>query len=297
MRNQTWYAKAGSWQRIGQAPIVPTDPATPKPLVGAATLNDSQASFTDLENDVGSLLIRRSYSGPDILPANFGATKAAIDAGVRESMWSFKPNPATFAAGGNDTWFNSFLDSIPSGHRMIIILWHEPEDNIANGEFSLAEWKAANNHLGALVHAKGRAELRTAICLMGSWTFNPASPYYTTEYWDAGFSSAIDYIGLDPYNSNSSFTKFSNDANLARAMNWAALHQKQVILPEFGCIDDPGGDPSKKVAWINDAYQYSVSANMYAICYFNMDGTIPDVPLSTPESLTAYANANADSKI
>lgn len=295
MRNSSWYAKNGQWQRLGQLPITPGAP-TQKPLVGGATLSDTAQSFSDFEAQVGTLFIRRSYAGAGILPATYAASTAGIDAGVRESMWSFKPTPSAFAAGDNDAWFNSFLASIPSGQKVIFMLWHEPESKIKAGNFTLAEWQAANNHMGQLVHATGRPELRTAICMLGAWTFDPTSPYYATEYWDSGFDTSIDYVGFDPYTQNGHFTRLDADVNFMRAMTWATTtHNKQVILPEFGAIDD--SDATKKASWITDTYNYCVSADMYAISYFDLDGSIVTVPLTTPEAIAAYANANADSKV
>lgn len=295
MRNSTWYAKSGQWQRIGQTSITPGAP-TGKPLIGAATPSDTQASFTSLEGQVGTLLARRSYSGTGSFPATFADSNAAIDVGVRESVWSFKPTPATFAAGGNDTWFNGFLSSIPNGQKVIFIMWHEPEDNIKNGEFTLADWKAANNRMGQLIHATGRPDLRAAICLLGAWTFDPSSPYHTNEYWDSGFASNIDYVGFDPYTTDGHFTRLDADVNFQKAMTWATVtHAKRVILPEFGAIDNAVA--TKKSTWITDVYNYAVSANMYSILYFNAPGTIATVPLTTTEAITAYSNANANSKV
>jgi hypothetical protein len=290
---QTWYAKNDTWQRLGHTSIPPGTGPTPKPLVGAATSNDTALSFSDLEAQVGTLAIRRSYAGPGVFPATYAASTAGIDAGVRESMWSFKPTPAAFAAGDHDAWFNAFLTSVPVNQKVIFILWHEPEDNIRNGEFTLSDWKTANNHLGQLVHATGRAELRTAVCLLGAWTFTPGSPYYSTDYWDSGFTTNIDYIGLDPYNTTNAFLNLGDDANFVTAMNWATVtHDKQVVLSEFGCID--AVDPTRKANWITASYDYAISSNMYAICYFNISGS---QPLTTSESIAAYSNANADSKI
>lgn len=128
MRNETWYAKSGVWKRIGQSDISPPAPPVPKPLLGGATSGDTSSSFSSFESQVGALRIRRSYAGSGVFPSTYAASNAGIDAGVRESLWSFKPTPATFAAGGNDTWFNSFLSSIPNGQKVIFILWHFPED-------------------------------------------------------------------------------------------------------------------------------------------------------------------------
>lgn len=295
MRNSTWYAKSGQWQRIGQTSITPGAP-TGKPLIGAATHSDTQASWDSMVSQVGTMLIRRSYAGSGSFPATFADSNAGIDAGVRESMWSFKPTPATFAAGGNDTWFNGFLNSIPNGQKVIFIMWHEPEDNIKNGDFTLADWKAANNRMGQLVHATGRPDLRTAICMLGAWTFDPSSPYHSIEYWDVGFDTNIDYVGFDPYTTDGHFTRLGADVNFQKAMTWATTtHGKRVILPEFGAIDSTPA--TTKASWITDTYNYAVSANMYAISYFNDTGTIPTVPLTTTEAITAYSNANANSKV
>jgi hypothetical protein len=297
VRNQTWHAKSGVWKRIGQSDITPPAPPVPKPLIGAATHGDTAQTFSDLEGQVGTLLIRRSYSGSGVFPATYAASNAGIDASVRESMWSFKPTPATFAAGTNDSWFNGFLNSIPNGQKVIFILWHEPEDNIKNGDFTLAAWKAANNHLGQLVHATGRPELRTAICMLGAWTFDPSSPYHTNEYWDSGFDANIDYVGFDPYNQSSNFTRLDADVNFMKGMTWAqTTHNKTVILPEWGCIDDPGGDATKKANWITDTYNFCLSNDMYAALYFNDTGTIATVPLTTSESIAAFSSINAASK-
>lgn len=298
MSKTTWHAKGNVWERVGKDPIVPPAPTSEKPIIGAATQSDTQLSFSNLESQVGSLLMRRSYTGPDIFPATYAASTAGIDAGVRESMWSFKPVPSEFAAGDHDAWFDSFLDSVPNGQKVIFMMWHEPEDQIRDGDFSLADWKAANNRMGQLVHAKGRPELRTAICLLGAWTFDPTSPYHTTEYWDTGFNMNIDYVGFDPYVSNGNFTLLENDPNFMTAMAWANVtHGKQVILPEFGASDDPGGDPTKKADWITGTYQSAISMGMYSICYFNLNLTVPDVELITPEAIAAFSDINADSKV
>lgn len=298
MSKTTWHAKDNLWKRVGKDPITPPAPTSDKPLIGAATQSDTEASFTSLESQVGTLLMRRSYTAAGVFPATYAASTAGIDAGIRESMWSFKPVPSAFAAGDHDTWFNGFLDSVPNGQKVIFIMWHEPEDQIRDGDFTLADWKAANNRMGQLVHAKGRAELRTAICLLGAWTFDPLSPYYTTDYWDSGFSANIDYVGFDPYSSTSAFTRLDDDPNFMQAMTWAnSTHGKQVILPEFGCSDDPGGDATKKASWITDTYQYAISAGMYSICYFNLDLTVSDVELTTPEAIAAFSDINADSKV
>lgn len=295
LRNSSWYASNNVWRRVGQIPITPGAPLT-KPVIGAATLSDTSTSFSSLESSVGTLYIRRSYAASGSFPATYAASNAGIDSGVRESIWSFKPTPSDFAAGTNDSWFNSFLDSIPSGQKVIFMLWHEPENEINTSQFTLADWKLANNHMGSLVHAKGRPELRTAICLLGSWDFDPSSPYHTWDFWDSGFEDAIDYIGFDPYTSDGNFIDVSADTYFQNAMTWATTtHNKPVILPEFGAIDNV--DATKKATWITNTYNYAVSHNIYSICYFDIDMDASHTySLTTTESFTAFSNINASSK-
>jgi len=295
-----WHAQNGLWRRLGSNPISPGQ-VSGKPVIGAALPGNDEPSWETFEGQVGTLAIRRSYAGLSggnpVLPATFAASTAAIDVGHRESVWSFKATPSVFAAGGNDAWFSSFLDSIPANHKTIIILWHEPEGELNSGDFTLADWKAANNHMGAMVHAKGRSELRSAICLIGAWNYEPSNPGKNTEFWDSGFTANIDYIGFDPYASNGSFTDLTNNQYFMQAYNWAVSHSKPVMLPEFGCSDDPNGDPTKKATWIENTYQFGISASMYALLYFNENGSTANTVLTTPESIAAFSSINADSKV
>jgi len=297
--SSVWHAQSGQWQRLGSTSISPGTTISAKPIIGGSIASNLEADFESFETTCagGPLLIRRSYAGSLVFPSTFAASNAGIDVGRRESIWSFKPTPSTFAAGGNDTWFNNFLDSIPSGHKTMIILWHEPEGELNKGQFTLADWKAANNRMGAMVHAKNRPELRSAICVIGSWGFDPRNPGVGTEFWDSGFTVNIDYIGFDPYNSGGDFTDLTNQPYFVEALDWASSHNKQVLLPEFGCSEDPNGDHTKKATWIQHTYQLGISANMYAMLYFNADGPGGTTMLTTTESKAAFTSINADSKI
>jgi len=299
-----WHAQNGLWRRLGSNPISPGQ-TSGKPIIGAAIASNLEVDWETFETQVsGTVNIRRSYAGltandpnQPVLPATFAASTAGIDDGHRESAWSFKAIPSVFAAGTNDAWFSSFLDSIPANHKTIIMLWHEPEGQINSGQFTLTDWKAANNHMGAMVHAKGRSELRSAICLIGDWNYKPSNPGHNTEFWDSGFTANIDYIGFDPYVSGGVFTPLNNQTYFMQAYDWAVSHSKPIFFPEWGCADDPGGDATKKANYITNAYQFGKSANLYAMLYFNENGSTGNTLLSTPESIAAYSSINADSKV
>lgn len=291
MSVETWHAQHGSWQRIGLNPLAPGPNTSGKPVIGAAIGGNALVTVPGLEAQVGPLLLRRSYAGPLVFPVDFASSAAGMDVGVRESVWSFKPTPSVFATGGNDAWFSSFLDSIPSGHKTIIILWHEPEVSIINNhDFTLAEWQAANNHMGAMVHAKSRPELRAAICIQGGYTFNPSSGFNTTEFWDSGFAQNLDYIALDTYERQR--VRYADDPYQLQAVSWATSHGKQVFMAEYGCDPDPN-DINAQGAWILDSYAFGIAAGFYAMSYWdNLDTTIADAP-----SFQAFASINTDSKV
>lgn len=295
MSDPIWHAVNGKWKRLGSNPVEPGRMSN-KPLVGAALNQTTPEAWATFEAQVGTLLIRRSYAAPMVFPATFAASTAGHDIGKRESMWSFKPDPPVFAAGGNDVWFNSFLDSIPSGHKTIIILWHEPEEELLNGSFTLSEWQAANNRMGQLVHAKGRPELRSGICTMGPWDFNTSNPAYYTEFWHADFATNIDYVGFDPYNFTDA-TYLDLQPNFLSAISWAQAKNKPIIIPEWGGAEDPGGDVTKKAQFIQHMYDYFTSIGCYAVLYFNNSNGTTTVPLYTsPQAMAAFASINAHSK-
>jgi hypothetical protein len=107
--------------------------------MGSASAVD-HAAFGELDTAAGPLRACRTYDRA--LPRSFSASKAAgdVDAG-RRTYWSFKPNVRRFTSDrAAQAAFSAFLDTIPSGHETVIVAWHEPEDNIDRGEFTLAAW-------------------------------------------------------------------------------------------------------------------------------------------------------------
>ena len=47
-----------------------------------------------------------------------------------------------------------FFDTAPTGHPIYYVYYHEPEDNIAHGEFTAADYKAAWAHVVALANQR-----------------------------------------------------------------------------------------------------------------------------------------------
>jgi hypothetical protein len=247
---------------------------TSPPLMGAAAIDTT--TFNRLNASAGPLKVRRTYSGA--IPTSFARSIAASDvAAGRVSYWSFRPNPKTFAGDkAQQAKLSTFLNTIPKGHKTVVIALHEPEDEIRRGAFTLAQWGAANNKVSEIVKAKKRPELRFGISLMGPWTFDSRSPYYKYKWESVLNFSRVDVVGVDPYKfrstdpslqsiltkSNSGLGRTSNPSTMAKIRSWG----KPVALTEWGVVtrDRRTGaaiSSTTRAAWIKAGYAWMKSWN------------------------------------
>ena len=281
---------------------------TSPPLMGAAAIDTT--TFNKLNTAAGPLKVRRTYSGA--IPASFAKSIAASDvAAGRVSYWSFRPNPKTFATDtAAQAKLSTFLNTIPKGHKTVVIALHEPEDEIRNGTYTLAQWGAANNKVSQIVKAKKRPELRFGISLMGPWTFDSRSPYYKYKWESVLNFDRVDVVGVDPYKfrastgslqsiltkSNSGVGTTPNPSTMAKLSSWG----KPIALTEWGVVtnDRYTGAPisnTTRAEWITAGSNWMKSWNatqpvkIEAALYFHVrpDGG----SYLTGAALTAFANA------
>jgi hypothetical protein len=260
---------------------------------------------------------RRTYDGA--LPASFSASKAFPDvANNMVSYWSWKPTVATFPTDtAAQTAFSNFLNTVPAGHALNIITWHEPEDNINAGQFTMAQWKTLINKVGELVKAKNRPELRSGFCIMGPWTFDSRGAYDTWD-WTNGFDwTKIDFVGIDPYRWNPGdpslqtilTVKESGTGGTATSiplMTKLVQWGKPIAITEWGCTRT-GTTEADAAAWITAAYNWMKSWNQSnavkfeAAMYFNNNLDLATEPRAnwelTGACLTAFKNAVADANV
>jgi hypothetical protein len=284
----------------------PQSTASRVPAMGASAVD--HAAFDELDTAVGPLRARRTYDRA--LPRSFSASKAAgdVDAG-RRTYWSFKPNVRRFTSDpAAQAAFSAFLDTIPSGHETVIVAWHEPEDNIHRGDFTLADWGQMNNLIGQIIRAKNRPELRHGICLKGPWTFDSHSPYFGYDWESVLDFDLIDVVGIDPYKFHStdpslarmlvvpdSGTGGSNPSTMRKLVTWG----KPVALMEWGIVseDRSSGKPisdAMRARWISNAHAWMRAWNdsgrveIEAALYFHLDVATGKTRL-TGKALKAFA--------
>jgi hypothetical protein len=173
-------------------------------LIGATVYpNSPRVSVPEeiawLEDQVGSLEIRRVFDpNSPAFKTNF-MDLAGLDVGHRATHYSFKPDISGMASGALDADVNTLLSSIPAGHRTLLTIWHEPEDNFTTDE-QKATYRAAWQRFADLVHATGRPELTTSWVMMSYswWGMSGRDPMD----WYPG-DAYVDAVGIDTYNEGS----------------------------------------------------------------------------------------------
>lgn len=279
--------------------------STKKIWVGANA--NGTVNFDPLNTAAGPMMERRSFQQPSQgTPSNISATTMPPDVTAgRMSLWSFKESPAVFKTGSKDSAFRSLLASI--NHPTYIALYHEPGSEFRDGVFTVADWKAANNRMGDLIHQAGKSFIKSCIIPEGRWAFSTAGGFGSYDYWDAGFAETIDVIGFDQY-SRSTNPNFTVEGFLSikpatgqtwAPMAWARAKNKPVIIPEWGISDDIGQvEKAKAIHRFWDWVQ--AQQDIEAINYFSNNQDVASDPGATyavhDESLQALKEIVAEAR-
>lgn len=303
---------------VAGAPFSAARTFTVDPRMGASA--SSQSTFDSFNASaspgVGPMTARRTYqSGAPALPASFASSVAATDvAAGRVSIWSFKPNMLTFATDtAAQNALRAFLASYPTtGAGLIAVIYHEPEDNIAAGSFTLAQYKTVTNIVGDIIASLGRTNIKLATCLMGPWTVDTRSTYSSSNWWDPGFASRVSYVGIDPYKWNPSDGSLQQILTINNSgtggggaapsiLQWIRDTTGKSWIPmEWGCTET-GVSQTVKAQWITDAFAFlRAQPDCPIATYFNInpgtDGAGRDTWLLHDAPLAAYRAACIDSR-
>lgn len=313
-----WPAQMSLWRAGAEHPLASLDVRVPdpgtlptgwaKPVVGIT--GSSEATFNDINAQVGPVLIRRTYN--TTLPPSWAASNAASDvAAGRESYWSWKPSVTSFPTSATQrAAFSAFLDTIPAGHPTIIAAWHEPEDDIEAGSYTLAQWAALQEAVGTIIKSKNRPELRFSIVLMGQWTFDTRSGRTAWNWLGLVPWDLVDVVGIDPYrtvvgtstsmetlltvNNSGTGTGGSAPSTMQVLESWG----KPVSLAEWGTFSSTA---ASNATFIADAYAWMKRWNqslpvawIESAVWFHLT---TDNSLLEGAAISAYAAIVADSKI
>lgn len=300
-------------QVVAPEAYTPPDPAWVKPVIGMGG-GPEVTYFTPINAQIGPMLARRSYDGA--LPANWASSAGSSDvASGRHSYWSWKPDLLAFPTNTSmKTALSNFLDTIPVGHVVTIVAWHEPENDIVKGDWTVNQWGALQDAVGTIVRSKGRPELRFGVCFMGPWTFDTRSEYFNYDWDNALNWDLVDVIGIDPYRTSAGSTMSlqtmltvrnsgSGGGSAPSMLARLQAYRKPISIMEWGCYNS---SEASVATFISDAYAWMCAWNQANVApaagliesalWFNYTLTGSDNPLTGIE-VDAYRDIIASSKI
>jgi hypothetical protein len=180
---------------------------------------------------------------------------------------SFKAAPRDVLSGSLDGRLSDWFATAPRDRQIIWTYFHEPEDDIANGAFSAADYRAAWAHLRQLANKANNPQLKSSLILMG-WSLNKASGRNWKDYYPG--SGVIDILGWDTYNMAASKGQYgSADAILGPVANASKAEGKPWGIGELGSKLVAGDGGSGRAAWLRAMGAYARANGAVYVTYFD----------------------------
>jgi hypothetical protein len=265
----------------GASPALAADTTTDTALGVNATstsqLSGATAAFGHLS------AIRVYYTGmPDPNAWTTGAP------GVNNSavVLSFRVPPATILSGTDDKALAHFFDTAPTGHPIYWTYYHEPEPFITDGQFTLAQYKAAWTHIAAIADAAHNADLKATLILM-SWDLDPRSGFHFQDFLPAGH--VISVLAWDAYPAGTVHDEDPQPTAPADFMGPAEAASRSVGLP-FGFAEFALGTATDRPQWLAEVAAYLRSTGALFGTLFNSTG-FPWMELNDQPSISAWRKA------
>jgi FlgD Ig-like domain len=259
---------------------------TRAPLFGASINGTDLGQET---SEFGHMAIVRTYY-PGLPSAN--AWTAGLPAANKSAVIvSFKAQPTAILSGQDDTALSHFFDTAPTGNPIYWSYYHEPEGNIADGEFTLADYKAAWAHVVSLANAAHNPDLHSTL-ILGGYDFSPSAHRSWKDYLPGG--GIISTLGWDAYPPGSAKNQNPVAAPPDTFMAQEIAAAKSVGLPygfaEFGLSTAAG-----RSAWLTGVGNYLLHSGAVFATYFNGNAQYPTLKLTDGASVAVWKGFVAQS--
>jgi hypothetical protein len=205
-------------------------------------------------------IVRVYYPGLPSADAWSGGLPSANNSAV---IVSFKALPATILSGADDATLTQFFNSAPSTYPIYYSYYHEPEDNIATGQFTAADYRAAWTHIATLADNAHNPSLHATLTLM-AYTLQTASHRNWENYMPSG--NVISDLAWDDYPAGG--VGLPEASYLAQAVSVS----KSAGLP-FGFAEFNSATASNRGAWLTSLASYMSSNGA-------LFGTLYDSPVN-----------------
>ena len=188
----------------------------------------------------------------------------------RPFAYSFRARPAAVLAGIYDRDFLRWFRQAPTSWPIWWTYFHEPEDDIARGEFTAAKYRAAWQHIYEISADVDNSNLRPTLNLM-CWTLSPGSGRTFSDYYPGNF---IKVLSWDCYNTSSEATAYKPAGEIFDlAVQKSKALGKGFAISEFGSRLLPGDDGSRRAEWLASVARYAASKDAVFVTYW--DAVIP----------------------
>jgi hypothetical protein len=171
---------------------------------GAAT--SARENYVRVRSYMGAPQVYRMFYG-GLPQSSFRGSNADFGPPV---VVSFKAAPSEVLAGKHDAYLRAWFRSIPSTRKVWWSYWHEPEDDIEDGRFTAAQYRAAWEHI--LTLAPRRTTLRATLILMGFSLLKKSR--HVNDYVPRG----LDVLAWDSYLTGTT-KNFDNVINRPKAVS------------------------------------------------------------------------------
>ena len=245
------------------------------PLLGSSVTASDVAQTT---TQFGTLpIVRVYYPG---LPASNAWNGGLAGANHSAVIVSFKALPTDILSGTDDAALTHFFDTAPTGHPIYYSYYHEPEDNIAAGQFTLADYKAAWARVVELADAARNPDLHSTLILM-NWDLVKASGRDWKSYLPGG--GIISTLGWDAYPVGSATNVNPQPTPPADFMGPCITASKSVGLP-YGFPEFGLSTPVGRAAWVTEVGNYLMTSGALFASYFNGSAEYPTLQLTDQAS-------------
>jgi hypothetical protein len=117
------------------------------------------------------------------------AVKSAI-------LISFNAPPSKIISGADNAALAHFFDTAPAGRLVYWNYFHEPENNIAKGQFTAAAFRAAWDHIDVIARAAHNPDLKATLILM-AYDLRRGAHRDWKDYYPG--NADVDVFGWDSY--------------------------------------------------------------------------------------------------
>ena len=193
-------------------------------------------------------IVRVYYPG---LPNSNAWTNGLAEVNHSDVVVSFKAQPLTIMGGADDGALTAFFRDAPRGpHTIYYTYYHEPEDNIVAGQFTLADYLKAWTHIVNIADSFHNPYLHSTLTLM-AWNTSPYSHRNWESYMPPGH--IISTLAWDAYPANGIGTP-----DPASFMSGAVAASRAAGLP-FGFAEVNTTTVPPRPAWLLSVGDYCSS--------------------------------------